>query len=289
MIIVELFGGLGNQMFQYAFGRHLAAKRGDCLLLDSLILHSKRYSGTPRSFGLDIFNIRGLRLSTEAIVEKVQNSAVYTIFDIGFQPFHAVTVPPDISNIATVGWWQSEKYFQDSSDILRTEFTFKAPPSHTLLRQYVERLQQNESVCVHIRRTDYLGSVGERMGFVGLAYYEKAISTISSSVSNPQFFVFSDDIAWCKANLHLGVPLTFLELNMDDAHSTFHDFYLMSQCKHYIIANSSFSWWASWLGTFPRKIVIAPAGWYAGERSMRKDETNVWSSKDLIPRDWIRI
>jgi len=290
MIIVELFGGLGNQMFQYAAGRDLAHRRGDILVLDTLILESARIPGTPRQFALSRFNIKAVRMRTEEIVlMKVQNGVIYTIVDLGNRRFTRITPPTNVRNVALIGWWQSESHFKESAGLLREDFTFTTVPSSPSVLENVQRIKETESVCVHVRRTDYLTGTGARMGFVGLPYYENALALMSGKIANAHFFVFSDDIEWCKANLRFDAPLVFVDSDADNAESTYGDLYLMSSCKHYIMANSSFSWWAAWLGRHAHKIVIAPAAWYADERRHVRRRENAWSSVDLVPAEWIRV
>src|SRR3989344_4984067 len=160
--------------------------------------------------------------------------------------------------------------------MIRKDFTFGA----TIVernKKLASEISGTNSVSVHIRRGDYVTNANTNQfhGLCSLDYYNKAVSFISSKQNEMELFVFSDDIEWCKENLKYDFPIHFVETN--DAHS---DMYLMSLCKHNIIANSSFSWWGAWLNDNFQKIVVAPSQWIA--------DASV-NTQDLIPKGWIKI
>ena len=133
---------------------------------------------------------------------------------------------------------------------------------------------------MHIRRGDYVSNptTNKLHGTCSLEYYHNAVDIIAAKVSNPHFFIFSDDHEWARNNFKIDYPLTFVAHN--NAGKNYEDMRLMSLCKHHIIANSSFSWWGAWLGSNPKKIVCAPRGWF-------KDKS--LNTNDIIPSDWSRI
>ena len=137
-----------------------------------------------------------------------------------------------------------------------------------------------ESVSVHIRRGDYLSNPAfyRFHGVCAVEYYEAAVGHLAGAVENPCFFLFSDDLDWARRNLRLDYPVTYVDHNGED--KDYEDLRLMSQCKHHIIANSSFSWWAAWLCANPGKIVIAPRKWF--------NDPNI-DTADIIPASWRRI
>jgi len=176
------------------------------------------------------------------------------------------------------GYWQSEKYFKSIEGVLRTELEYKAvlnDENALLLHDIIS----NESISVHIRRGDYLSvKVNSKLfSTCSIDYYMHAVNYFLNKYSNSVFYIFSDDIDWAKSNF-IGDRFRIIDNNFDNPEI---DLYLMSKCKHNIIANSSFSWWGAWLNSNPNKIVFAPQSWY-------KNKLNE-STKDLIPSDWIMI
>lgn len=176
------------------------------------------------------------------------------------------------------GYRQSEKYFLPFAKDIREAFQFK-PDLISDVKQLATSLHTINSVSIHVRRGDYTNK--QLLDYHGTAshdYYQQAINKVTSSVNKPVFFVFSDNPDWVKSNLHFDAGVEFVSANISKNH--YEDFYLMSQCKHNIIANSSFSWWAAWLNQNPDKIVIAPNRWF------NKAHLN---TSDLIPCGWLRL
>ncbi|MEN9921551.1 MAG: hypothetical protein RLZZ517_529 [Candidatus Parcubacteria bacterium] len=285
MIITKLKGGLGNQLFQYAFGRYLAEKNNDTLKLDILGLQQNS-KDTLRFYLLDKFNITA-EIANQDEIQKIKNpfgflskiarlinTKILRNFYIGFEE----KLLKLKGNIYLDGYFQSELYFKEIEPIIRNEFTLKNPLSQ--LAQKIEEQIHNEgaSVSIHIRRGDYVTdpSAAKAHGTCDLDYYAQAISEISSSIVNPTFFIFSDDIEWVKENLKVESTTYVSNPNLTE----YEELILMSKCKHNIIANSTFSWWAAWLNSNPSKIVIAPKQW-------RKD---IDSDKlQILPKTWIQI
>jgi Glycosyl transferase family 11 len=184
------------------------------------------------------------------------------------------------------GYWQSEKYFSDVADIIRREFQVKLPatgPDEKLR----ETVASTDSVSVHFRRGDYAANpVSNRIhGVLPLDYYRRCVQELTKTVRAPHFFVFSDEPQWVRDHLRLSYPTTIVEhqVNGSGAHADIKDLRLMSQCKHHIIANSSFSWWGAWLSPHQNKMVFAPRQWFTKEglASARVD--------DLLPDGWIAL
>ncbi|MCC6447868.1 MAG: alpha-1,2-fucosyltransferase, partial [Chitinophagaceae bacterium] len=183
------------------------------------------------------------------------------------------------SDVYLEGYWQTEKYFKEISDILRKEFTFKIPPSEANQRM-LDTIRLHNSVSIHIRRTDYITdpASSKDMGFCDIPYYKRAVSYLAERVADPHFYVFSDDMNWVRSNFALNFPVTYVDLN--NADTNYEDMRLMSSCKHNIIANSTFSWWGAWLNSSEKKIVIAPKKWF--------NDTSK-KSTDLVPENWIKL
>lgn len=278
MVIAVLSGGFGNQMFQYACARALAIRRNDKLYLNIATYLRPR---AARHYILNVFNIHGEVIHDLAILKGL--AVVHSVTQIDSR-FHAGAFDVSASTLVLRGFWESEKYFADHKDTIKRDFEFSLPLPHRY-EPLADRIISTQSVCVHIRRTDILAE--EQKGFVGLEYYRAAISRIARSVSNPVFYIFSDDIAWCRNNLHFAWPHEFVSL--DDAATASIDFMLMCKCKHFIIANSTFSWWGAWLAKNEHKIVVAPKRWFRNEGQWNAAMPHVFYSDDLIPYGWIQL
>lgn len=176
-----------------------------------------------------------------------------------------------------IGCFQSYKYFEEYRELILQEFNFSMKSLSEKTKELADVINRCESVCIHVRRGDYLnGYYYELLGKVcNKDYYKRAVEIIKENVNNPCFFVFSDDLDYVKANLKMenAVSVSFNRYN-----DSWQDMYLMSICKHNIIANSTFSWWGAWLNKNPNKIVVAPNRWFA-------DKTD----DEIIPTGWLRI
>lgn len=284
MIAVKLMGGLGNQMFQYAAGRRLALHHKTSLLVDLSHYDNQPENEVPRFYEMGCFNIKGKltkqpveevgaktrlgrRISFEVIKEKS------LLFD------KKILEAPD--NSLLIGHWASEKYFIDVADQIRQEFIFKDRLSAK--KQPVERkiAQQNNSVSLQIRRGDFVSHKGSSNfhGTVPLSFYKEATAIIEKKISDPHYFVISDDPKWCRANLKglTKYPMVFVDHIPGTGQE---DMNLMSQCRHNIIANSTFGWWAAWLNDNPDKVIISPASWFKDSAAQ---------TKDILPKSWVKL
>ena len=297
MLIIKLFGGLGNQMFQYAFARKLALKNAVSLFVDTVSGFENDFY--KRKYSLDIFNVQ-LNILDKKTIEKInrfqqptgRKDKLFNAFNqylLGFDPlfinekhyqYDERVLETNAKSAYISGYWQTEKYFKDIEQVIRQDFTFKIPISDHLL-PLVSEIKEKNAVCFHLRRLHGItnGQVNSEgvdfHGANGLAYYEKAIKILSEREENLHFYIFSDSPAWARENIKLPFQMTFMEGNKD-----YEDLQLMSLCKHHIIANSSFSWWAAWLNTNLSKIVCAPDEWFA-------DKTV--NTSDIYPISWIRL
>ncbi|HJJ31828.1 MAG TPA: alpha-1,2-fucosyltransferase [Methanocorpusculum sp.] len=311
MIIVKLMGGLGNQMFQYALGKALSLERGEEVFYDMSFYRDDRGMGKfyqnllhlyhhavddksvgplYRGFSLHHFNVnmreepalphvkqylRVLSNKTHKRVPGLSELTDYAVFDELYlsQKHEKLPEYQDIrsKNIYLCGYWQSERYFSRITDEIRHDFQITTPQSDAN-KSWSEIIQNSNSVSLHVRRTDYL-SLGWALD---AEYYHRAVEYISKYVENPVFFIFSDDIEWVKNNLEIPYDVYYVNQNGQD--EAYEDMRLMSQCKHNIIANSSFSWWGAWLNQNPDKIVAAPEKW--------TDGTNLI---EIVPERWVRL
>lgn len=292
MIISNLIGGLGNQMFQYAAGRAHSLERDLPLRLD--ITGFANY-GLHQGFELlrifnctadiadqtDMVNILGWQL-LPGIRKIVSRPSMLAFRHKGFivEPhFHYWYGIKNIpSDCYLSGYWQSEKYFFDAAEQIRKDFSFRLPLDHAN-SELAKQIGQTCSVSLHVRRGDYVqnSNTAATYELCSLDYYNASIRHVAQRVINPHFFIFSDDITWAKSNLRIDYPSYYVEHN--HGAGSYNDMRLMSLCKHNIIANSSFSWWGAWLNPSFEKIVIAPRRWFA-------NETN---TQDLIPQTWVKL
>ena len=299
MVTVFLRGGLGNQMFQYAAGLALAKKRGDELRLDTVFLSDRfpRRYFTFRTFDLeDVFMIEPRLTPLSRLASAVRIPGFWLGIDLlemnlgkgmgtvniayqnereGFEG----NIFPTAKNIVLYGRWESERYFADAKSDVRDAFQFR----HALSGE-AERIRtmvrSSNSVSVHIRRNDFLGKEreGGKAVNVGKIYYDSAFEHLASRVKDPHYFVFSDDVEWCKKNISLP-SVVYLDSATAGPKASFH-LALMSQCKHNVIANSTFSWWGAWLNQNPEKIVVAPRHW---------PQLSEKAGRDVVPRGWVGL
>lgn len=290
MIIVRIFGGLGNQLFQYAAGRAVALNAGLPLKLDTT-----DFTVDPRrKYRLHLFNVLEDFASSEEIaaflprkgptVRWFMSQIQRRLLPFHLRPLIFERMPaydPALFRVKhsayLFGYWQSDLYFQGISDTIRREFVLRPAPSEEN-RALLEQISNTQAVSLHVRRGDYVRdpATNRRHGALTNDYYETAIRKLSEQVTNPHFFVFSDEIEWVKENLPLPYPATYVDINGED--QEYEDLRLMSHCRYHIIANSSFSWWGAWLADYPDKIVIAPRRWFT-------DPNRVSASR--YPEGWI--
>jgi len=294
VIVVKLMGGMGNQLFQYAAGRALALKYQTELKIDVSFLNADpKNEYTKREFELNKFNTTFLIASPKDIATFYKKSLfdkfisaffpnsifkknIFNQNDFGFmEDFFTSSSKRTYLN----GYWQSEKYFNSIREILLKDLVIKKEMTEACNLMKTQ-IQNSNSVSLHIRRGDYVSNknANEFHGILPLDYYHRAIAYLNEKKSNLKVYVFSDDIDWVKINLKLENTCVYIDFNTGD--DSVFDMYLMSICKHNIIANSSFSWWGAWLNQNPEKIVIAPQLWFA-DKSL--------NTNDLIPSTWQKM
>ncbi|MDD5570117.1 MAG: alpha-1,2-fucosyltransferase [Bacteroidales bacterium] len=284
MIIAKIQGGIGNQMFQYATGKHLAILNNTELKLD---VSSFNEDSLGRKYELHNFNISKRLASREEIRRVINKTLLGSIFSFSknssiikqrFLEYDTEVLKKQDKDIYFDGYWQSEKYFLQIRNHILKEFTLKAANDFNQKFEHIlNKIKALDSVGVHVRRGDYVNSHFGQSNYRNIhseGYYNKAFDLVSGKIKDAVFFMFSDDIEWCKNEYKEVKDLIFIE-----SHQPHEDLILMSSCKHQITANSSFSWWAAWLNNYPQKIIVAPDKWFH----------NDWNTKDLMPASWTRI
>ncbi len=300
MIVVRLMGGLGNQMFQYAFGRNLALKYKMELVLDQTLLLDKSTPhelNTHRNYDLDIFENLNFRWATAkevfdfngdahaSFVKKVTrrvsqfispNRVVVQQNNLITDSYFNVT-----GSTCFVGRWQSYQFFKEFEEQIKIDFALEKPKIEGL-EELLVKIRTTTSVCLHVRRGDLVTSslYSKTIGALELSYFTNAIQHINSSVSSPTYFVFSDDIAWCKKNILTQQPTFFVEDELAGEKAQGH-FYLMQHCQHFIISNSTFAWWTAYLSdSAASKQVIYPKNWYKSQELF---------NPNMCPNTWVSL
>ena len=301
MITVKLMGGLGNQLFQYAFGASLAHKLNQETLYDiSWFIHERTRSLKLNSLGLS------LKYKTAGTIYAIlKKSAIYcsarsklirsfkplqkleAVYDLKTALFSSIVKEKDFNieriendkNYYFDGYWQNPEYFENIRDIILKSINF---PEFQNAQDFNLKKQicDSESVAIHIRRGDYVSDpwANQNLGTCSIEYYQKAVKLILSKQSNTKFFLFTDDPDFVKTNFGFLPDVTLVS---DNIRTDIDELNLLHLCKHFITANSSFSWWGAWLSQNPYKIIIAPEKWYKNAEADKNCK--------IVPENWVRL
>ncbi len=289
---VSIYGGLGNQMFQYAFYNALKSKGKKSSLSFSSYLYYGHHNGIDlfRAFKIKLPFIQMVLKFVLLNVEWLYNNKIGKAFFKRlitwyqsklntYQEKEEFKYDENVfkqSNTYFVGTWQNISYLNGIETILKNDFKFNIPTDIENAIQ-IEKIKEVNSVSIHVRRGDYLNAhwIDKLCVIKDVSYYQNAVDYINQKISNPYFFIFSDDVEWVKQNLKIS---NSTYINNNQLKRSYVDMYLMSICKHNIIANSTFSWWAAWLNNNKDKIVIMPNKWM-----------NNNSCEGIFSKDWIKI
>lgn len=291
MIIVKIQGGLGNQMFQYAIAKSLAAHYKTTYAFDHRFLEDRSPAATHtfRNYDLDIFRVKAKRASASNLylfehkwpkwkrycvrLNLLAPHCSYAERHYQFDPGVFSQGP----HLYLDGYWQSPKYFSAIAEDLRGDFTFV----HKIETQSLPILTQvmtSDSVCINVRRGDFLHNRFHRV--CDESFYAKAISIAKEKINHPRFFLFGDDVQWFLDRFDsLTEEITVVD-HQHDGYKYGNKLQLMASCKHFIIPNSTFAWWAVWLADCDDAVVIAPSKWF---------NDPAWDTRDLIPDHWITL
>jgi hypothetical protein len=291
-IVVRLQGGLGNQMFQYAFAYNLSKKISARLFIDTHLFYKKRNQEkfTKRDFELIFFK--------NNYVFFISNLPFHTFFDYylykiitllklklySYKTFNEIDITniefSNYQNIYLTGYYQDYKFFFDENIIrnIYKNFKFQIPLSERNVF-FLNKIKSTLSVSIHIRRSDYLNINNiTTHGVCTLDYYMNSINYFLNNYKDLSFFIFTDDINWAKNNIIKYLP-QFDIIDHNNGCNAYLDLYLMSNCNHNIIANSTFSWWAAWLNKNINKKVIAPKQWFVHDKEINP----------ILPSQWIKF
>jgi hypothetical protein len=293
-------------MFQYAVARSLSIKHETQLFYDNsyYLAHGENSlppGAAPRKYELDMFMIQADEILNykDMILKRVRSrrihkkilaivpcvilntlmSKTYLLNYLEKGPQYDKSVLKLPNNIVLDGYFVSYKYFNTCAEVIKKDFTFKHKPDKTNIT-FIKDIERENTVGIHIRRGDYITNtiVRDKFGVCELDYYRRSIDYMSSRLDNPLFVVFSDDFEWVRNNFKMGGNFKYATHNVGIR--DFEDLRLMSLCKHNIIANSTFSWWAAWLNPNPHKIVVCPSPAF--------DKLNI-SDDDFYPCEWVRL
>ncbi|MCY4259792.1 MAG: alpha-1,2-fucosyltransferase [Rhodobacteraceae bacterium] len=277
------WGGVGNQLFQYANACAIAWRNGAELVLD---LRDVQKYHDHRRYALMHFALSARVAGHDEFPSPLRDKLRYHIHYLWASAKKPRLIrersPAFNQDILTLtsgcylyGWFQSERYFEDCSDRIRNELQFITPPGGQN-GKLLERIEGGNAVSVHVRRGDYLNSSG--FAQCSTDYYDTAIAHIAERVGSIKIYVFSDDPEWVRRNMNFDYPTIISDKNQEG--HAYEDLRLMAACRHHVIANSSFSWWGAWLNPDPDKIVVAPKKWFVDGHP---------DNPDIVPEGWHRM
>ena len=297
MVIFNVSGGLGNQFFQYAFGRYLAISHETDLYL-RFESYKSDVSRSPKLGYFETFFKKSLEkdvrryLKTYDVLHPFFKKLYLNKSNIHLRRYFNDRIQPGFNESFKKvkkgyfdGYWAYEEYFKEIRPYLLEELVLRAEYKTNIYKRLEMRLKSSNSVAVHIRRGDYISNkvYAGIMNSLSLDYYYKAIDLLASKKNNLSFYVFSDEIDWVKENLQArNIDIHFIDdpdLGLD-----YLEFSLMKSCNNFIIANSSFSWWAAWLSENKDKCIIAPKRWYKDDEMQHR-----YSEENHVPSNWIQL
>ena len=280
MIYIRIWEGLGNQLFQYAYAKALQLRNNQKVCLCVLPREDSRVF---RRYQLDKFMITLPRnTKIEKVMKYITDHADLRVLienTIFKYPILKLIQEKDVKynekllylkgNYFLDGWFQNEKYFKEYEDVIRKELR---PRKKIKISSELKKiLEQENTVSIHIRRGDFI----RYNNLLSMDYYERACLLMNQKIDNAYYIIFSDDMNWVRTNMTLGEKVYFI--NEDGKREDYEELFIMSRCKHNIIANSTFSWWGAWLNTNENKIVIGPNRWF------------VRSTLNIMPEEWIKL
>lgn len=300
MIIVRLNGGMGNQMFQYAYGKSLSHKLSTEVFYDNryLLTHHNRKYNTKRNFDLDLFDTK-IQIAEPKMLEEIP-----TYFGkkkkIILKLKRRLNIPTKIGNLSYIpevnnykqniqipehsyidGYWQDERYFESVKHQIKNDFILKEKPN-AKISEIENYIRNRDSVVIQIRRTDYIANPINKLIFNSLDvdYFRQGLEILKQTLHNPIVLIFSDDNQWALDNFKfINIENILIEDEWKGDRYQY-SMYLMNKAKNFIISNSSFGWWGAYLSQFENKKIIAPKKWF---------RYPLFNSNFRLPKDWIKI
>lgn len=288
MIVSNIIGGLGNQLFQFAIAFSVAKSLNVDFGVDlSEIREYKVHNGyeLERIFGIkkeisrdELSKIFGFQVLPS--VRRVLRKTKFIPFfwkNLCLESINNEKIVEQKKDLYIDGYWQNEKYFIKYKSDIKKIFKFDLS-GEKVLKPMVDKMRGSNSVAIHVRRGDYVSNKNATSyhGVCSKEYFTAAIEFIKNKVTDPVFFVFSDDQDWVEKELSPGRDLIIVRGNVGNR--SYIDMALMVECKHAIISNSTFSWWGAWLNNNDEKIVISPVNWFSDP-----------ARESIVPSDWIKL
>lgn len=275
--VVQVSGGLGNQMFQYVYYLMLKYQYFPRNLNCLLILPTRVHNGYElnRVFGIKKYLILN---SSLGFLKRYFRNLIAFNEEYNIENAEKL-IPLNKTFVYYNGYWQKLKYIECVEHRIRSAFRFNLQKFNRKSSELLGEITNRNSVSMHVRRGDYENDKMAQIvhgGICDSAYYSRAIRYIEEEIEDPFFYIFSDDPLWVKDNLSFLSNSFIVDWNI--AQDSWQDMALMSNCAHNIIANSTFSWWSAWLNSNPQKIVIAPQKWF-----------NTIKVHDIIPIGWVQM
>ena len=269
-MVVNINGGLGNQMFQYAFGYAYSRQHNEKLKMDVFYLgldkqrqlginkYNLTYTQVGRLRGAIYYSIRkliknGLRLRSWNRISK-------TVGEISPYDYQYING----KNLFAIGVWMNTRYFEDYREELLQEYTYKRKITKEQ-RLLIKKIASENSLAIHVRRGDYLKPENDVYHNMSKTYYMNAINYLKDKYDISTIYFFSDDIPWCKSEYSELEEAVFVDDRLSG--NPYIDMELMRNCKYFITANSTFGWWGAWLSTRKYKVMIAPRIWFNGKEN----------------------
>lgn len=286
MVIVKVMGGFGNQLFQYAFGKEIEKKFGFNVKYDLTYYDDIPEGDTPRENYLRGLIEKEKTVSKKDIDSFIRGCKIRSLFSI---KWHIKLFERDIDlqnlsgivdNCYYIGYWQSEKYFRDVIEDISNDIQKCYSIRSLKAKELLDEISKSNSVAIHVRGGDYLNAIniGTFGNICDSNYYIRGYEYINSNTENCKFYLFTNDVEWTKNNIDLPYENITVVSEVLGEEDTIDEFVLMANCKHNIIANSTYSWWAAWLNANQKKIVVEPCKW-------ANDDTGIAILKD----EWVRV
>lgn len=289
-ILARIKGGLGNQLFCYAAARRLALVNSAELVIDAVTGFARDHQ-YKRKYALDHFHIpvrkatpverlepfERYRRGVKKWIARRKSFSERSYLEQESLEFDERLLTFKVSGCVYLdGFWQSEGYFKDVEQTIRADLRI-VPPGDILNQRMAEEIRDSQAVALHVRWFDAPGSSAAHN--VAADYYQRAIALAESKLQSPRYFLFSDNPEAARTKLTLPEGRVIFVCHNLDEENAYADLWLMSQCRHFITANSTFSWWGAWLGETHNSMVITP-----GEL---RGQITAWGFSGLIPERWI--
>ena len=291
VVIIRLQGGLGNQLFQYAFGVYLSRLYKSSVYLDKYLLENNHVNDTPRKYELGVY-----ALSSNSLTESERKK--FKILKPGLMTKFLAIKNIKLLNVSYInedeyeegrrslyrdsvlvaqGFWQNINYVEQVRNVMRDLF-YSYQTSNQILKEIISKFENTNSVGLHVRRGDYVSNADAAKfhALCDMSYYKRAIVKIEAVVTDPTFYIFTDDPSWADSQFQ-GLNINYEIISSSYLLNHHDELFAMAHCKHNIIANSSFSWWGAWANRNLDKFVIAPKTWHKSSNSL---------PPNLLPNEW---